>query len=397
MMIRTINKCMLAALLSVQAVNMQSQTLRDSVHADSLMVDTVVVQPQKKRGLMQRIYDYFKESNKPKEYKGFDFSIVGGPHYSSDTKLGLGMVAAGFYRSDPADTATMLSNVSLYGDVSTVGFYMVGIRGNHIFRHDRDRLEYDLYFYSFPRKFWGIGYEAGNDIDHCSKFDEKFVEAKLKYLHRIAHHLYLGPGVEYHYAHAGNLRSPDYWDGLRLHSSTYTVGLSVQYDSRDNLTATEHGVMVSLQQRFSPRFMGNSQAFSSTELTASAFKNVWRGGVLAAHLHGLCNYGDVPWPLMATFGGSNSMRGYYDGRFRDKCAVDFTLELRQHIWRRNGIVVWAGFGSVFPKWSAMRFDRLLPNGGVGYRWEFKKRTNVRLDFGIGRSETSFIFSINEAF
>lgn len=362
-----------------------------------LDTDTVSEGGAQRHGFFDRIVDYFRDSNKPKEYRGFDFSIVGGPHYSSDTKLGLGVVAAGFYRHEATDTATMLSNVSLYGDVSTVGFYMVGVKGNHIFRNDKNRIEYDLYFYSFPRKFWGIGYDAGNEIDHCSKFDEKFVEAKIKYLHSYVPHFYVGPIVEYHYAHAGNLRDAAYWDGLRLHSSTVTAGISVQYDSRDNLTATERGLMVAVEQRFSPKFLGNRQAFSSTELTVSAFKNVWRGGVIAARLHGLYNYGDVPWPLMATFGGSNSMRGYYDGRFRDKCALDVTVELRQHIWRRNGIVVWAGAGSVFPRLTDLKMRHVLPNGGVGYRWEFKKRTNVRLDFGIGRGETAFIFSINEAF
>ena len=42
------------------------------------------------------------------------------------------------------------SNVSLYGDVSTVGFYLLGIRGNHLFPQDKYRLNYNLYFYSFP-------------------------------------------------------------------------------------------------------------------------------------------------------------------------------------------------------------------------------------------------------
>lgn len=379
-------------LLVLAAIPASAQTQADSVAADS-----IAPADPPKRGLIKRIIDYFNESNKPKVYKGFDFSIVGGPHYSSDTKLGIGVVAAGFYRNDSADSLTMLSNVSIYGDVSTVGFYEVGVKGNHIFHADRSRIEYELFFYSFPRHFWGIGYEAGNDIDHYSKFNERFVEAKAKYLHSLAPHFFVGPGAQYHYTAANKLRKPEFWDGLALHSSTYTVGLSVEYDSRDNLTAPEKGIMVLAEQRFSPKFMGNRQAFSSTELTASAYKGIWRGGVLATHLHGLWNFGNVPWPLMATFGGSNTMRGYYEGRFRDKCEMDLTVELRQHIWRRNGIVVWAGVGSVFPKMSRLRLDRLLPNGGIGYRWEFKKRTNVRLDFGIGRSETSFIFSINEAF
>lgn len=87
----------------------------------------------------------------------FDFSIIGGPHYSSDTKLGLGLVAAGLYRTDRNDTILPPSNISLYGDVSTVGFYLLGIRGTHLFPRDKYRLNYNLYFYSFPSLYWGKG------------------------------------------------------------------------------------------------------------------------------------------------------------------------------------------------------------------------------------------------
>ena len=100
---------------------------------------------------------------------------------------------------------------------------------------------------------------------------------------------------------------------------------------------------------------------------------------------------------MSTLGGSYSMRGYYEGRYRDKSAIDLCVELRQHVWRRNGVVLWVGAGTVFPKFSAMRWGHILPNYGVGYRWEFKKKVNVRLDLGFGRGQTGFIFSINEAF
>ncbi|MDE5632787.1 MAG: hypothetical protein K2I54_08290, partial [Muribaculaceae bacterium] len=68
-----------------------------------------------------------------------------------------------------------------------------------------------------------------------------------------------------------------------------------------------------------------------------------------------------------------------------------------HIWRRNGLVAWVGAGTVFPKFSAMSMRKVLPNYGIGYRWEFKKRVNVRLDLGFGKHQTGFIFSINEAF
>lgn len=47
-----------------------------------------------KKNIFKRVYEYFEDSNESKPEKSFDFSIIGGPHYSSDTKLGLGMVAS---------------------------------------------------------------------------------------------------------------------------------------------------------------------------------------------------------------------------------------------------------------------------------------------------------------
>ena len=51
-------------------------------------------------------------------------------------------------------------------------------------------------------------------------------------------------------------------------------------------------------------------------------------------------------------------------------------------------------GDCFPK---VFVKHILPNYGFGYRWEFKKRVNVRLDLGFGKHQTGFIFNINEAF
>ena len=39
----------------------------------------------------------------------------------------------------------------------------------------------------------------------------------------------------------------------------------------------------------------------------------------------------------------------------------------------------------------------LPSAGVGYRFEFKPRVNVRLDYGIGKGSSGFYFQVGEAF
>jgi hypothetical protein len=193
------------------------------------------------------------------------------------------------------------------------------------------------------------------------------------------------------------LLKPELWEGMAARTTNTSLGLSLLYDSRDFLTNAYRGYYLRIDQRFSPAFFGNKYAFSSTELTTSYYHPIWKGGILAGQFHTLLTYGDTPWGLMATLGSSYSMRGYYEGRYRDKCAMDAQIELRQHVWKRNGVAVWAGAGTIFPEFSAFTPKHILPNYGFGYRWEFKKRVNVRLDLGFGKHQTGFIFNINEAF
>lgn len=352
---------------------------------------------EKKKSLITRFLDYFNDANK-KNDKRFDFSIIGGPHYATDTKLGLGLVAAGIYRSDPADSLLLPSNVSLFGDVSTVGFYLLGVRGTHIFPHDRYRAVYTLYFYSFPCKFWGMGYDMGDNDDNESDMKRWQVHVKGSFLWNLGSNLFLGPSLAYDYIIGKHIERPELLAGMDRHTDNYGVGFTFMFDNRDNLTYPHRGYYVNLTQMFRPRFMGNDYAFSTTELQLNAYQQPWRGAVLAEDLRSTLNFGNPSWGMMAQTGGSNALRGYYEGRYRDKHMIEATVELRQHVWKRNSLTAWVGAGTVFPKFSQMRSRHILPNCGVGYRWEFKKNVNVRLDYGFGKGgQRGFLFNINEAF
>ena len=337
-----------------------------------------------KKSWMTRFLDYFNDANKNKKHKRFDFSVIGGPHYASDTKFGLGMVAAGLYRTDVNDSILPPSNVSLFGDVSTVGFYMLGVRGNHLAPQGRYRIDYHLYFYSFPSDFWGMGFEMGDNDDNKSDMKRWQAQVEASFLMRVTDNFYVGPMAAYDYVIGKQIERPELLQGMDKHTWNVGAGVSLVYDNRDNLTNPHRGIYLNIKQMFRPKFMGNDYAFSST--------------ILAEDFGANFNFGNPSWGMMAELGGTSSMRGYYEGRYRDKHSLEATVELRQHVWKRNGIVVWAGAGTVFPKFSAMRSRQILPNAGVGYRWEFKKDVNVRLDYGFGKSgQSGFLFNINEAF
>ena len=367
----------------------------DIAKSNEIVLDSI---SKSKKNIFQKVLSYFDDSNKPKNYKKFDFSIIGGPHYSTDTKLGLGLVAAGLYRTNIGDTIMPPSNVSLFGDITTVGFYLLGIRGNHLFPNDRYRLDYTLYFFSFPSSYWGIGYDMGNDGSNCTQMKRWQAQIKSSFLIQLSKSLYMGPMLTFDFVRAKKVENPELLNGLPLRTSSLGIGLSLVYDSRDVLTCPTKGYYVNISQSFRPQFIGNKQAFHTTDIRFCGYNKIWEGGILAYEARGIFNFGETPWSMMATLGNSYSMRGYYEGRYRDKHKLDTQIELRQHVWRRNGIVLWVGAGTIFDKFNSIRMNRILPNLGIGYRWEFKKNVNVRLDYGFGKNgQKGFIFNINEAF
>lgn len=362
-------------------------------NAQTIENDTTDV---KKKGIGKRFIEYFENSNKVDTSKKFDFSIIGGPHYSGDTKLGLGMVAAGLYRVDRSDMEMSPSNVSLYADITTSGAYVIGIEGNTLFRKMKHRIDADLYFSHRPTKYWGVGYDAGKQ-DHYSEYNRQTIELKFDFLEKIAKNAYVGASVNVKDIKGQKFEDITLLGGANPNTLAVGVGAILTYDSRDFIPNPYKGIYAKAEFLYYPKALGSTDQFNRTELTFRYYQRVWKGGILAYDALGVFNNGDVSWNMMALSGNSRQMRGYYNGRYRDKNMVQSQVELRQRVYRRNGVAVWAGAGNVFSKFSSFEWAQTLPTWGVGYRWEFKKRMNVRLDYGIGKGESSFYFNVSEAF
>lgn len=375
------------------SVTTPADTLAAATDSLTVTADTV---PAKLTG-WQRFIRFFTESNKEKKEKKFDFSIIGGPFYSNDVKVGLGLVASGLYRIDRSDTLLQPSNVSLFSSVATSGFYMVGIRGSNIFPKDRYRLNYVLYTFSFPSAFWGIGYDMASNDANASEYTRKQNQVKVDFRFRIAKNLYLGPMASFDYVDGLRFDRPELLQGQDPSVLSFGLGFVLNYDSRDVMTNAYKGWYVQLEQYANTKWLGNKYAYGRTDVIVDFYQKLWKGAVLAFDFHSQHNYGDVPWTMMAKLGGSYRMRGYYEGRYRDDNLTEIQMELRQHIYNRHGLAAWVGAGNVYKDFKSFRWGHTLPNYGIGYRWEFKKRVNVRLDYGFGKGQSGFLFQINEAF
>lgn len=370
------------------------------VSAATVSTDTVCPPAEGKSGksFIKKFIDYFGNANKGKDTKGMDFSLIGGPYYNTDMGLGIGIVASGLYRTADTDSILPPSNASLFGKISTKGFASIGIRGTHIAPEDTYRITYIAEFLADPSDYWGIGYEMANNDANESNMKRTGVKINGAFLFHLGSNIYAGPKVMFDYIHAFKIERPDLLMGMRTSLLNTGIGVTLSYDSRDVLTNPHRGIYASVSQSFRPRFMGNKYAFSTTELQLDGYRPLWNGATLAGDLRATFNIGNPSWYMMAQVGGSYFMRGYYEGRYRDKNMMAAQVELRQHLWRRIGIVAWGGTATVFSKFSQVQMRRMLPNAGVGFRWEFKKDVNVRFDIGFGKSgQNGFMFNINEAF
>lgn len=350
-----------------------------------------------KGNIVSRVIDYFDKSNKREIGKRPNFTLLGGPHYSSEKGIGLGLVVAGNYSTSPGDSSVYVSNVSIVGDVGTKGYYSVGVRGNHIFPRNARRINYGIDFQSFSTYFWGIGYDLAKNDANKTKYQLFDIKFNADYEWLTAPGLYIGPVIETGYSLASDAADYSLWDRQPHHIFNFSLGAYLIYDLRDNLTYPRKGLTIEMSQLISPKALGNgNHHFSKTEISMNYYHTIWKSGVLATRFHSVWTYGNTPWSKLPVLGG-RSMRAYYVGRYRDKCASDLTVELRQHLFRRSGLALWCGAGVIYHNISGLKIKNFLPETGIGYRWEFKKDSNVRVDFGIGRHSTGFILGLNESF
>lgn len=369
---------------------------RAAATPDGEAADTV--KRRQRDPFFRRVVKYFEGSNVDRTFeKKIDFTLAGGPSYSEPTSLGFGLLAAGLYRIDRTDSVSPPSDVSLFVNLSISGFYAVGLSGNSIFSRNGRRLTYALTFSSSPRNLWGRGYHDGM-YRKPSTYTEKLYQVEGTYLYPVLPHTYVGTVLSFENSRGTKFSDIAYINGEKSAYTNTGIGLILEYDSRDFIPNPFRGIYVSFQERVFPKWLGScKKTIWRSVFTANAYRQLWKGGVLAADLYAVFNSEDTPWTMLARMGGNQRMRGYYLGQYADNCMITAQIELRQRIWRRIGCVVWGGAGNVFPAIDRFVWAQTLPNYGAGLRWEFKKRVNVRIDYGFGKKTQGFLLSINEAF
>jgi hypothetical protein len=106
----------------------------------------------------------------------------------------------------------------------------------------------------------------------------------------------------------------------------------------------------------------------------------------------------VPFYLLSSLGGSDTLRGYPSWRFRDRNAAVTSAELRW-IPNRNAVDVALFYdaGMVAPEFGDLSLRRFRSNVGVGVRFHGPKGTPLRIEVARGDEGLRIVFAGSAAF
>jgi hypothetical protein len=105
----------------------------------------------------------------------------------------------------------------------------------------------------------------------------------------------------------------------------------------------------------------------------------------------------VPFYLMPSLGGKNTLRGYRDYRFHDRDMQVFNAESRWGLFTHVDAAVFVDTGKVASVASDLDFRHMRTSYGAGLRMHTRTSTVGRLDIGHSTEGWRVVFKINDPF
>jgi outer membrane protein assembly factor BamA len=109
------------------------------------------------------------------------------------------------------------------------------------------------------------------------------------------------------------------------------------------------------------------------------------------------NGGSVPFHLLPYAGGSESIRGYREYRYRDSKILLANLEYRLEVTRSLEAAAFIDVGQVGGSWNEFHISGFRNSVGGGVRLHTEESVFLRIDLGHGREGTRIFFKTGSVF
>jgi outer membrane protein assembly factor BamA len=323
--------------------------------------------------------------------------------YMPETKWGGGVGGLLTFRPSKNDPSARPSALYFYLMYTQLKQFTSQFQPEFYFSNEKYLLTGKLTIEQYPDKLWGMGPSTPDQAEE--NFTPRTFSLEVSWQKKIwpAQNLYAGlQGFfeTYHIVKSepGMSLASGKWPGSKGGTST-GLGFIVNLDQRDNVFFPTRGVYCQLGATFNAKFLGGGFDYASIKLDLRKYLLLFGSHVLA--FQGLFQAvpGTPPFRAYPKLGGDSIMRGYYAGRYRDRCLLAFQAEYRLPLIWRFGLTGFAGLGDVAGRPSKFNLETFKPSLGFGLRFKIvrKEGTNVRLDFAWGKGTSGFYLTAKEAF
>jgi len=339
-------------------------------------------------------------------------SFVVLPILTSAPETGLEIGGAGlysFYTDTIAANNTRVSNIYPYVSITTKGQSHFSVSTNYWSPKNIFNYTASVSYINYPFSFYGIGNNTRKA--DAETVDEKRFKLSLGADRLITKNLYAGfvaGGFNYKYTNvdlsAGHFTGEPPIESISGGASIF-VGPSLIYDSRDNNTYTTKGIIItSYFNTMRGIFANNNYTGGLFNIEYSQFFLLSKKLVLGFDIQeqSLAG-GSSPFYLLPALGNDELMRGYYNGRYRDRNFIAGQTELRYRLSDRIGIVGFIGTGEVAHNMFSINTLKPDYGGGVRYFFDTEKGLSIRADYGVGEKaageprQSGFYIGLGQSF
>lgn len=361
-------------------------------------------------GLSQQ-QDTIQDQKEPSKFDKFNkkaekwFTYIPAPIYSYSSEAGHVYGLAKFNVIDlyKGDTITKPSRISEVVTFSSKGRINVSSSTDLMFKDNKYLVLAFFNYKKTPEYIQGIGNNVNRDsIEEISTERFRFSAIGLRKFGNK--NFYAGFGLDINNYFEVKTEPDSYLvqNNVPGLDGGFEFGLQaiVALEGRENRYNPQGGHFIISKYSYFPSFLGSDYEYVSWELDARKYFNPWLNHVVAIQATTEWNNGEVPFYSLAQMGGSDRMRGYYEGIIRDRVLVDGQIEYRMPVWNIFGIVGWIGTGRVAPTYEDLSLNGFRLSYGTGLRImvDSKHQTNLRFDFGFGPNGVhGFIINFAEAF
>jgi len=343
-------------------------------------------------------YSQEKDSVSSNELTFFPLPVV---YYTPETRFAFGAVGLFSFRFNQELSSSRNSQFQI-GTAFTQENQLLFYAPFQLYYNNEKFYSFgELGYYKYSYKFFGVGNEVPDEYEEV--YNVNFSRIRLNFMQLVKPQLYLG--VRYWFDDYDVVKREE--QSILGNNSVVgasggivsSLGLISLYDSRDNYNYPSKGTYLEFLVLPNSKMLGSD--FEFTRVSVDYVKYLSKGkNILALNAFGVSILGEAPFNELAFIGGRSKMRGYYEGRFRDRNLMMAQAEYRRNIFWRFGIVAFAGYGVVAREVNEFQLGNIKPSGGLGirYRLDEEEKINIRIDFGYGEGDNSGVYvTIGEAF